>query len=211
MKSNKFPWAALRRAPQSILASALLLGAAAGCTHVMPVTVKSAALLSVPKTPVSIALVLDKDFVQYKHALHMMGDTFSSPLGPALQDYATNVTANQFAQVAVYASSAEAAGKADGILIPKVSKIDESYGLWKNSEHNMVMIIEWTLKDRLNQKDLWLDSIDARGHGHMGNSFTYKKQHLQLMQELFDDLSQKTQKAFEASTEFKKLSKPATP
>ena len=115
------------------------------------------------------------------------------------------MTQHVFSEVSVHPTAAEAAGKADAILIPKVTKFDESYGLWAASKHQMVMIMEWTLKDRDNQKDLWLDSIDARAEGKMGNVFSYKSNHLKVLQRLFDDISAKTQKALLESPEIKQL------
>jgi hypothetical protein len=124
------------------------------------------------KYPARIALVLNKDLIEYKHTMSMMGDSYVSPLGPPLQEYARNVTQHVFSEVSLYPTAAEAAGKADAILIPKVTKFDESYGLWAATKHQVVLIMEWNLKDRDNQKDLWLDSIDAHGEGKMGNLFT---------------------------------------
>ena len=171
----------------------------------MNVDVKRAALAAIPKSPARIALVLDKSFTEYTHEMNMVGDKYVSPLGPALREYARNVTENRFGQVSVHASPEDAAGKVEAILIPKVAKFDESYGLWAGSPHNVVMIVEWSLKDRDNQRELWLDSIDARAEGKMGNVFSYKRNHRDLMQRLFEDLSIKTQKAFEHSGEINLL------
>jgi hypothetical protein len=171
----------------------------------MRVNVKPATLAACDKSPARIALVLNKDFTEYKHTMSMMGDTYVSPLGPPLQEYAKNVTQHVFSEVSVHTTAAEAAGKADAILIPKVTKVDESYGLWAASKHQVVMIVEWNMKDRDNQKDLWLDSIDAHGEGKMGGVFNYKSKHLKVMQTLFDDLSAKTQKALLESPEIRQL------
>ena len=176
-----------------------------GCTHTMRVNVKPATLGACDRSPARIALVLDKDLTEYKYTRHAMGDSFVSSLGPPLQDYAKKVTQHVFTEVSVYPTGGEAAGKADAILIPKVVKFDESYGLWAASKHQVVLIMEWNLKDRENQKDLWLDSIEARGEGSMGGVFNYKGKHLKVMQMLFDDLSAKTQKALLESREVGQL------
>ncbi len=187
-----------------------LAALASGCAHTMNVNVKPATLAPCAKLPARVALVLNKDFTEYTHTMHMMGDSFVSRLGPPLQDYAKNVTQHVFTEVSVHPTAAEAAGKADAILIPKVTKFDESYGLWAASKHQTVMIMEWNLKDRDNQKDLWLDSIDARGEGKMGNAFTFKSNHLKVLQSLFDDLSAKTQKALLESPEIRQIGSGAT-
>lgn len=188
-----------------LLAFAALLCVTPGCTHTMKVNVKPAALAACDKCPARVALVLDKDLAEYKYTRHAMGDSYVSHLGQPIQDYAKNVTQHVFREVSVHATAAEAAGKADAILIPKVAKFDESYGLWAASKHQVVLVIEWSLKDRDNQKDLWLDSIDARGEGSMGGIFNYQGKHLAVMQNLFDDLSAKTQKALLESPEIRRL------
>jgi hypothetical protein len=188
-----------------LLVLAALLCVTPGCTHTMKVKVKPTALAACDKSSARVALVLDKDLTEYKYTRHTMGDSFVSPLGQPLQDYARNVTQHVFTEVSVHPTSAEAAGTADAILIPKVAKFDESYGLWAASKHQVVLIVEWSLKDRDNQKDLWLESIDARAEGKMGGIFNYKGKYLKVMQKLFDDLSAKTQKAFLESPEIKRL------
>src|ERR1017187_894458 len=205
MKSNNTARFGLVLAAARLLVLPALLCLTPGCTHTMRVNVKPAILAACDKSPARIALVLDKDLTEYKFTRHAMGDSFVSSLGPPLQDYAKKVTQHVFTEVSVYPTAAEAAGKADAILIPKVTKFDESYGLWAASKHQMVMIMEWTLRDRDNQKDLWLDSIDARAEGKMGNVFSYKSNHLKVLQRLFDDISAKTQKALLESPEIKQL------
>jgi hypothetical protein len=205
MKSNNTARSGLVLAAARLLVLPALLCLTPGCAHTMRVNVKPATLPACDKSPARIALVLNKDFTEYKHTLSSMGDSYVSPLGAPLQEYAKNVTQHVFSEVSVHPTAAEAAGKADAILIPKVTKFDESYGLWAASKHQVVMIMEWNLKDRDNQKDLWLDSIDARGEGKMGNGFTYKGNHLKVMQRLFDDLSAKTQKALVESPEIRQL------
>lgn len=205
MNSNNTPRFALVLAAARCLVLPALVGLTSGCAHTMRVNVNPATLAPCEKSPARIALVLNKDFTEYTHTMHMMGDSYVSRLGPPLQDYAKNVTQHVFTEVSVHPTAAEAAGKADAILIPKVVKFDESYGLWAASKHQMVMIMEWNLKDRDNQRDLWLDSIDARGEGRMGNLFNYKNNHLKLLQSLFDDLSAKTQKALLESAEIKQF------
>ena len=205
MKSNNTARFGLVLAAARLLVLPALLCLTPGCAHTMRVNVKPATLAACDKSPTRIALVLNKDLIEYKHTMSMMGDTYVSPLGPPLQEYAKNVTQHVFSEVSVHTTAAEAAGKADAILIPKVTKVDESYGLWAASKHQVVMIVEWNMKDRDNQKDLWLDSIDAHGEGKMGGVFNYKSKHLKVMQTLFDDLSAKTQKALLESPEIKQL------
>ena len=205
MKSNNTAPLGLIITGARLLVLPALLCLTPGCTHTMRVNVKPATLAACDKSPARIALVLDKDLTEYKYTRHAMGDSYVSPLGPPLQNYAKNVTQHVFTEVSVHPTAAEAVGKADAILIPKVTKFDESYGLWAASKHQVVLIMEWNLKDRDNQKDLWLDSIEARGEGEMGGIFNYKGKHLEVMQKLFDDLSAKTQKALLESPQVRQL------
>lgn len=205
MNSNNVARFPLTQTVSRLLAVAALISLTPGCAHTMRVNVTPATMAPSDKSPARVALVLNKDFTDYTHTMHMMGDSYVSHLGPTLQDYAKSVTEHIFSDVSVHSTAADAAGKADAILIPKVVKFDESYGLWAASKHQMVMILEWNLKDRDNQKDLWLDSIDARGEGKMGNIFSFKSDHLKILQMLFDDLTAKTQKAMNESVEIKQL------
>ncbi len=134
-----------------------------------------------------------------------------TPLGAALHDYAKNVAESNFRQVSIYASAAEAVGQADAILIPKVSKTDESYGIGFGTKHSMVIVVEWSLKDRDNQKDLWLDTVDGRAEVPEPTVFTRNSSQRKLVQKMFDDLSAKTQKEFAESVEIKKLAGSTSP
>ena len=96
------------------------------CTHIRPQPVKplDAQALAGAKTSASVALVLDAPFTNYTYSYDMSGDKFEFPLGSALVQSATNAAQAACQQVAVCASRQEAAGKADAILIPKVTRVN---------------------------------------------------------------------------------------
>jgi hypothetical protein len=191
--------------------STLLLYFIVGCTHVAQLDIQSSALPSVTKARTNVALVISKEFADFSHEYGSMGDKFVFPLGAGLKDYAKNVAQNRFETVTVVDSATEAAGKFDAILTPRAVKADESHGVFTFTERRVTLLVEWTLKDGDGVRPLWVDTITANAARKMGSAFTYKKNQKLLFQALFDDLSTKTMKAFEESSEVTRLAKPRVP
>jgi hypothetical protein len=186
---------------------ASLLALAAGCAHVMPVAVNLTALPPGEKLPVKAALVLNKDFTEFKHQYGMMGDTFVFPFGAPLKDYALHVAGASFQEVQT-ASSVEQAlqnPSTQVLLIPKAVKADQSMGVWAASKENLTLVIEWIAKDRASQNTIWLKTITADASETEGNVFSAKSHQKILVQKLFDDLSLKTYQAFQHAPEFRNL------
>ncbi len=176
-----------------------------GCTHVTTIPIATTSLPPTDKSPAKVALVLEKQFSEFKYQLKQMGDTFEYPLGEAFQNYARNVTGSRFAQVSIFPVAPESAEGIDGILFPKVVKVEESRGLFTWTERRVVAVVEWTLKDRYNQKIIWLNTFDAEAGRVPGPAWHVKENEGRLFQDLFDQLSLKTQKAFVESKEFELL------
>ena len=47
-----------------------------GCAHMVPISVQPTALAAGDKLPLTAALVMNKDLLDYKYEFHMMGDTW---------------------------------------------------------------------------------------------------------------------------------------
>lgn len=171
------------------------LGLVAGCVHQRNIPITPTPLASCAKSPAKIALVLDTNFIQFQIQKRLVGDHSVTPIGPALEGYARNVACNVFSTVVVHGTSMEAAGKADAILIPRVVKVDETYGMWSDSKRSLLIEVEWTMKDKDNQRDLWSRSLSGQAEDVMGSPFTTGARNAKVIRATFDDLSNKTQKA----------------
>ena len=173
------------------------------CTHIRPQPVKplDAQALAGAKTSASVALVLDAPFTNYTYSYDMSGDKFEFPLGSALVQSATNAAQAACQQVAVCASRQEAAGKADAILIPKVTRVNtkKSAGYAKRQ---FLICVEWSLLDRDAGKLLWLDTIAGRGEYEAAMTKSREQKMIQLG---FDDLTLKTVQSLRGSPAMAKL------
>lgn len=143
----------------------LVVALASGCSHLKAVSVHTTALPDGQLLPHHIALVLDREFADYKHEYHEVGDTFIYPLGGPLQEYATQVAGKSFKQVEVVASLEKAAAmtSADIILIPHAIKSNVSIPVWDSQKETLTLVVSWTAKDRKTQNTVWLATITANG------------------------------------------------
>jgi len=185
----------------------LLLALASGCTHTFTakITVKPTDLRAGQKMPHRAALVLNQELADYKYEFQAMGITTVYPFGPALQDYARAVATHSFQEVQVAPSAEKAAemSTADLVLIPRAVKADQSVGIYAWNKVHFTLVVEWAAKERAGQNTVWLKTITAEASEPMGNAFTGGKHWLVLEQKLFDDLSLKTQAAFQESPELR--------
>jgi hypothetical protein len=176
-----------------------------GCAHMVPISVQPTALAAGDKLPLTAALVMNKDLLDYKYEFHMMGDTWVYRFGEPLQDYARRLAGASFQRVEETSSteSAFAIPSADIVLVPRPVKADESTGLMAKSKVNLTLVIEWTAKDRATQNTVWLKTITANASEVQGSVFSGHKHQGILMQKLFDDLSAKTREAFQSASELR--------
>lgn len=201
--SNRTPHAALRLTG-ALLPVVLLLCLTAGCgTELRRVKFQPtpvATISAAQKLPLSAALVLDKDFKTYGILVKLVGGDASYQIGDQLASYAKDVAANVFRQVTVVDSESAAANSADVILIPKAVRSE-----YYNAEPLKVLIVvEWTVKDRAAQQTLWLTSIETESTEHL-TLFGFDGHERAAFSRAFDNLSQKTLKAFNESPEIKRL------
>jgi hypothetical protein len=152
--------------------------------------------------PHRVVLVLGQEFATYQHQFVLVGETDSYPIGDALQDYARNVTTKSFQQVDVVSSEEKAAllTADDLILVPRVVKSDTSFG---QGRYTITLVMEWRAKSRASQNTIWLNTITANASEEMGYMFSQFKKRRMLFQNVFDDLSPRTYKAFQEAPEFR--------
>ena len=197
-----------RRSLEALAVLACLL--LCGCTSVEEINVKPApsATLAVKEPwPLHVALVLDEGFTNYSYTWSVVG-TDVLPLGPSLAQYARQVCEAAFRTVTVVPNVEAGAGKADCVLIPRVTGANLEVPTTAFSKPEMVIMVEWTMKDRGAQKPLWLTTIEGKTKEAAGNMWTYRKHRRIRNQKLFDDLARNTAAAFAGSLEIKRLAEP---
>jgi hypothetical protein len=186
------------------LASLLLFTLVAGCTHVAPMSVSPTNLPVGERLPLHATLVLSKEFTEFKQQFSTMGDTFIYPLGQPLADYARHVTEASFRQVEIAPTLEQALQNAssDILLIPRAVKADQSLGFMRTDQARFTLVIEWVAKRRADQNTVWIRTITGDASETKGVGFSGYHQQI-LMQKLFDDLSLKTQDAFQKAPELR--------
>jgi hypothetical protein len=197
-----------RYSTAKIVLALLLLISSSACVRTMTVSPHKTVLPESSKKPITVALVLGKEFANYHFAhktVPVFGDTLDYPFGPVLQEYALNVASNRFSAVITHDAVAPATDVADAILVPRVYKVDESLGRFAFSKHHITISIEWTIRSSDAQRVIWLSTIEASAEGNMGNLFTGSANQKRLLQALFDDLTTKTVTAFASAREINEL------
>jgi hypothetical protein len=202
-ESNRPPPAALRLTGV-LLPVVLLLCLTAGCgTERRQVKFQPSAVGTISaekKLPLSAALVLDKDFKTYGILVKLVGGSASYQIGDQLSTYAQDVSRNLFKQVTVVDTPAGAAGQADVVLIPRAVRSE----YYNANPLRVLIVVEWTVNDRAGQQMLWLTSIETETTEGL-TLFSHSKHERIAFQRAFDDLSQKTLKAFNESPEIIRL------
>lgn len=189
----------------STLAASLLVG---GCTHTRELNVKTPTFTLTTgqaKTPIHAALVLDPDLTAYKPSISLIGgDKLEYPLGASLKEYSEGAARAVFEQVTVYSSSADAAGKADAILIPKVARFNTTLNVGASSKRQLLLRLQWRMMDAKNHAVLWLETVDGIAEQKTGMT---KGRERKMFQAAFDNLSLNTITAFRQSPAIEKLTK----
>ena len=173
-----------------------------GCTHMR--TVEPNITVVHAKTPVqaSVALLFDKSLDNFDYNFSMMVDKWHYPFGPALKDYARNVTSAVFKNVSVLSSPAEIPGRnADIVLTLKAGKAEQTMPSSMFGKRKFTLIVEWTARDRTNTKDLWIKTITGCAEETRGHMFNFYKHEKLLFQKVFYDLNKKTVDAMMQSPE----------
>jgi hypothetical protein len=176
----------------SAVAGAMLL---AGCTHTTRVRVAPTARIASPaggKIPMHVALMLRGPYTNYTHKISRMGDTWLTPLGPALRQGAVSLCEQTFQQVTVSTNGVVPAG-VDGVLTPDLHR---AACAWSTGRKLMfTLLVEWTLRNPQNDHTLWVATVDGQGTDREKKVF----------QKLFDDLVANSHAAFHGSPEIKRL------
>lgn len=180
---------------RSILALTLAAALLCGCTHTAKVRVNPVARVTAPagtKIPLHVGLMLRGPYVNYSYKISRMGDTFVTPLGPALRQEAVSLCEQTFDRVTVSTNGVVPAG-VDGVLTPDVHRLGYAWTL--SRKLILTLLVEWTLRDAENRQVIWVTTVDGQAQD------SEKK----VFQQLFDDLTAKSYAAFRSSPEIPRL------
>lgn len=187
--------------------SIALLIQATGCTHMVDIHVQPTTLQPGNTLPIRAGLVLNKELADYSYTLHYVGDSWLYDFGPPLQDYARR-TANAIFQQVVEEPSVDAAlanTDLDVVLVPRPVRAEQSNGLTIRDKAYLTLAVEWRAMERSSHNTVWLTTIKANAEEVQGNIVSAKRHRAVLFQKLFDDMSLKTQEAFQNAPELRNL------
>lgn len=187
-----------------LLSLSFILYFSTGCVETRQIDANPIALMPIAvnsKLPLTAGLVVDKTLKEYKLTHQLVGGSAQFPIGKQLAFYAEDVARNLFKQVTVFDSPQAAMNKVDVILAPNPTRS----ALFIINPISVLLVIEWTVKDRVNQQTLWLTSIECQANETAG-TFSHEESLEKAFQRCFDELSQKTFTAFSKSPEIRLLS-----
>ena len=193
-----------------VVAAFLSTGCISG-TYTAKVNVVPTTLPVTNRSASKVALILEKSFTEYSRRFRSTASDNGGagndyyPIGSPLRSYALNLTENRFREVSVFGSESEAIGKCDAILIPRVSKMVQGWRVGYFSKLSMIIVVEWTLKDKSGEKVLAAIPVSAEAEVPQANGFLIEGRMGQLISVLFDNLSKSTQASF---LECKEMSNP---
>ena len=124
------------------------------------------------------------------------GKAACSELEPALRGVFSNLT-----RVEAPPSS----GEAQLVLLPRFVDTGATKTLGAFSDREMVVLLEWTLKDK-SGKTVWIETVQGSAKHHMGNAFTYKKNRKMVVEDSVKDAAEQSASKMSASPELRKLS-----
>jgi hypothetical protein len=158
------------------------------------------------KLPFKAALVLTPEFCQTK--IKPKGSVMTKELGsfdvgqaackelePALKDVFSSLT-----RVAAPPSAEEA----QLVLVPKIADVSVTTASIAFSNREMVVIIEWTVKDSTG-KTVWLETVQGSAKHHQGNLFTFRKNQGLIVTDSMKAAAAESANKMTASSELHKL------
>lgn len=171
----------------------------ASCTRVYGQTPPSAN----QRLLLNAALVLTPEFcaskIEKQHA--KLRDTFDvgraacAELEPALRNIFSNLT-----RVGADPTS----GDAQVVLLPKFVNTSATMGKSAFSSREMVLLLEWTVKDR-SGKTVWLETVQGSARHSMGNAFTMNKNLDRMVQDAMKDAAEQSASKMCSSQELQKV------
>lgn len=151
----------------------------------------------------SVALVLEESFSAFEYRRENFEQLIVYPLGGYLRRCAESIAERSFTRIETFTStgSAVTAEGIDAILRPRVARVDvRGRGFGWEKRHTLVAL-EWLMRDKSNQKTVWLATIEGTAEGDIGSAFTIHRRDRQAMQEAVDDACRRSAQALGQSVE----------
>jgi len=198
------------RNKSSLFACALALGVAfflAACSNVQKVAYRPPSMAGIQKHPLRVALVLDKAFTEY--TLGGNKEIYTYPLGDYLRQSALDVARSTFSDVKQFDSiaSASQSTESDAILIPKLVKVEARRVGMAWAKREILVVLEWTMKQRASQKTVWLATVEGTASNKVGTGFSMDRRDREAMQAALEDASRKSINAVQSAQEIKAFSR----
>ena len=128
-----------------------------------------------------------------------IGKAACAELEPALKGVFYSLT-----RVAAVPSPEEA----QVVLLPRFGEVDATRTLGAFSDREMVVLLEWTVTDRLG-KTVWIETVQGSAKHHMGNSFTHNKNLKLIVEDSVRDVAEQSATKMSSSPELRKLTRSA--
>ncbi len=90
------------------------------------------------------------------------------------------------------------------VLLPKFGDVDATKTLGAFSDREMVILLEWTVKDR-SGKTVWIETVQGSAKHHMGNAFTHGKNVKLIVEDSVKDAAEQSASKMSSSPELRKL------
>ena len=100
--------------------------------------------------------------------------------------------------------AASSAGNAQVVLMPKFVDIGATQTLGAFSNRELVVLVEWTVKDKLG-KTVWVETVQGSSKHHMGNVFTHNKNLKRIVADSVKDMAEQSASKMSSSPELTKL------
>ena len=143
------------------------------------------------KIGLSVGLMMDNAFCTNQFI--PFGGARIYPFGPALTQQSISLCEQSFEKVNVSTNGLVPAG-VDAILTPTMHRCGIGYAPHSATEE-ITLLLQWTLRTADNRNILWMTTVD--GHAKASRKEVY--------QLLFDDLANKSYRAFQDSAEIKRI------
>jgi hypothetical protein len=94
--------------------------------------------------------------------------------------------------------------EAQVVLLPKCGDVDATKTLGAFSDREMIVLLEWTVKDR-SGKTVWIETVQGSSKHHMGNTFTHGKNVKLIVEDSVKDAAEQSASKMSSSPELRKL------
>jgi hypothetical protein len=90
------------------------------------------------------------------------------------------------------------------VLLPKFGDVDATKTMGAFSDREMVILLEWTVKDR-SGKTVWIETVQGSSKHHMGNAFTHGKNVKLIVEDSVKDAAEQSAIKMSSSPELRRL------